>query len=333
MRVLILAPFSERQLERLRKRAEVTYESWIDTNRLQDPDELGARLAREAIDALIVEADFVFEEVFEAAPGLRLVGVCRNALNQVDVDCATEHGVAVTHAPGRNTDAVAEMTIGLMLSLARRIPQAHGMIAGAGWRDPSLGYRRFRGREIGGSRVGIVGFGQIARAVARRCIALGAEVAAYDPFVPEEQMRALGVSAASLADVASTSDFVTLHVADTPETQGMVDAAFLAGMQPDAFLVNTSSGSAVDVPALVAALESGALAGAALDVFQGHPLPVTSPLMTAPNLLMTPHIGGATAETIDRHSKMLTDEIVRMIDGKPLRYIVNPDYTSHIRAR
>lgn len=329
MRVLILAPFSARQLDRLRRRCGVTYESWLDTNRLQDPDELAARLDREGIDALIVEADFVFEEVFVGAPGLKLVGVCRNALNQVDVDCATQHGVAVSHAPGRNTDAVAEMTLGLMLSLARRIPQAHGMIAGAGWRDPSLGYRRFRGREIGGSRVGVVGFGQIGRAVARRCLALGAKVAAYDPFVPERQMRALGVTPATLPEIASKSDFVTLHVSDTPEAQGMVDAAFLARMHPGAYLVNTSSGSAVDLPALVAALESGALAGAALDVFEGHPLPVTSPLMTAPNLLMTPHIGGATAETVERHSKMLADEIERMMDGKPLRYVVNSEYASH----
>lgn len=329
MRVLILAPFSARQLDRLRRRCGVTYESWLDTNRLQDPDELAARLDREGIGALIVEADFVFEEVFVGAPGLKLVGVCRNALNQVDVDCATQHGVAVSHAPGRNTDAVAEMTLGLMLSLARRIPQAHGMIAGAGWRDPSLGYRRFRGREIGGSRVGVVGFGQIGRAVARRCLALGAKVAAYDPFVPERQMRALGVAPATLPEIASKSDFVTLHVSDTPETYGMVDAAFLARMHPGAYLVNTSSGSAVDLPALVAALESGALAGAALDVFEGHPLPVTSPLMTAPNLLMTPHIGGATAETVERHSKMLADEIERMMDGKPLRYVVNSEYASH----
>lgn len=328
MRVLILAPFSARYLDRLRLRADVSYESWLDTNRLQDPDELAARIEREGIDALIVEADFVFEEVFEGAPRLRLVGVCRNGLNQVDIECATEHGVAVTHAPGRNTNAVAEMTLGLMLSLARRIPAAHGMIAGAGWRDPSLGYRRFRGREIAGSEVGVIGFGQIGRAVARLCLALGAKVRAYDPYVPERQMRALGVAKSALGAIATKSDFVTLHVSDTAGSRGMIDSAFLARMKPGAYLINTSSGAAVDVPALVAALESGALAGAALDVFEGHPLPVSSPLMTAPNLLMTPHIGGATAETVERHSKMLAGEIERMLDGKPLRYVVNPDYAS-----
>lgn len=326
MHALILAPFSARYLARLRRDIEVSYESWLDTNRLQDPDELAQRIVGERVDVLVVEADFVFEEIFEGAPNLRMVGVCRNALNQIDVDSATEHGVAVTHAPGRNTAAVAEMTLGLMLALARRIPQAHGTIAGAGWRDPSLGYRRFRGREIGGADVGVIGFGQIGRAVARLCIALGARVRAYDPFVPERQMRAIGVAQATLEEIARKSDFVTLHVADTPETHGMIDDGFLGRMRPGAFVVNTSTGAAIDTAALVAALESGALGGAALDVFEGQPLPVSSPLMAAPNLLMTPHVGGATMETVERHSRMLSGEIERLRTGKPLRYVVNPDY-------
>ena len=181
MRALILAPFSDRYLARLRRHVDVVYESWLDTLALQDPAELGARLAREDVAVLVVEADFVFEEVFEAAPCLRLVGVCRNALNQVDVESATLHGVAVTHAPGRNINAVAEMTIGLMLSLARRIPQASALVTGGGWSEPALGYRRFRGREIAGSTVGVVGFGQIGREVTRKCSALGARVLSTIP--------------------------------------------------------------------------------------------------------------------------------------------------------
>jgi D-3-phosphoglycerate dehydrogenase len=137
---------------------------------------LGERLAKEEFAFLVVEADFVFPETFEAAPNLRWVGVCRNALNQVDIPSATEHGIAVSHARGRNTNAVAEMTLGLMLSLARHIPQAHTLVSGAGWRDPALGYRRLRGREIAGSTVGIVGFGQIGREVTAKCVALGARV-------------------------------------------------------------------------------------------------------------------------------------------------------------
>jgi phosphoglycerate dehydrogenase-like enzyme len=323
VRALILAPFSDRSLARLRQRIDVAYESWLDTHRLQDPDELGARLAAEDIGALIVEADFVFEEVFDAAPCLRLVGVCRNALNQVDVDSASEHGVAVTHAPGRNTNAVAEMTLGLMLSLARHIPQAHRLVAGGGWTDPAMGYRQLRGREVAGSTVGVVGFGQIGREVARKCLALGARVLVCDPYVPERQVRALGARTASLPQLAKAADFLTLHVPESEATAHLADTKFLAAMKLGAYLINTSGGSVVDLDALVDALEAGRIAGAALDVFPGQPLPASSRLCTAPNVLLTPHIGGATAETVERHSRIMTGEIERLLDGRPLRYAVN----------
>lgn len=326
LRALILAPFSEDGLLRLRQHMDVSYESWLDTNTLQDPDELGQRLAAEDVAVLIVEADFVFEEVFAAAPGLRLVGVCRNALNQIDVQSATAHGVAVTHAPGRNTNAVAEMTLGLMLALARHIPQADRLVTGAGWRDPSIGYRSFRGREIAGATVGIVGFGQIGREVAGKCIALGARVIAFDPLVADQQLNALGVSSATLDEVAAASDFVSLHVPEIDATRRMVGAAFLNLMKHDAYLINTGAGSCVDPEALSLALEAGQLAGAALDVFEGQPLPASSPLYNAPNLILTPHIGGATEETVARHSQIMVDEIERLLSGGELQHVVNPDY-------
>ena len=330
MRALVLAPFSERQLLRLGRVLPTDYESWTDTGRLQDPDELGPRLVADDVGVLIVEADFVFEEIFDAVPGLRLVGVCRNALNHVDVASATAHGVAVTHAPGRNTNAVAEMTIGLMLSLARRIPQAHSMVARGDWRDPSAGYTQFRGREIAGATVGVVGFGQIGREVTRICIALGARVLVHDPFVPARQVMALRARPSTLPALARASDFVTLHVPEAPATSHLVDGSFLARMRPSAYLINTSAGAVVDPAALVEALADGTIAGAALDVFEGQPLPQSSPLLTAPNLILTPHIGGATAETVERHSRMMVAEVERLLAGKPLLHVVNPEYA---RAR
>jgi D-3-phosphoglycerate dehydrogenase len=326
VRALILAPFSDRYLARLRGRVDVTYENWLDTGALQDPDELGARLARENVSVLIVEADFVFEEVFEGASGLRLVGVCRNALNQVDVESATAHGVAVTHAPGRNINAVAEMTLGLMLSLARRIPQASALVTGGGWSEPTLGYRQFRGREVAGATVGVVGCGQIGREVARKCVALGARVLVHDPLVAPRQVRALGAEPGELIDVVAASDFLTLHVPDVDATHHLAGGDLLARMKPGAFLVNTSGGNVVDLGALTEALRAGRIAGAALDVFPGHPLPAASPLCSAPNIVLTPHIGGATAESVDRHSRMMTLEIERLMTGKPLKHVVNPAY-------
>ena len=326
VRALILAPFSESGLARLRRQIDVVYQSWLDTHTLQDPEELGAKLAREGFAALVVEADFVLAEVFDAAPGLRLVGVCRNALSQVDVESATSHGVAITHAPGRNTNAVAEMTLGLMLALARRIPQASALVAGSDWSGAALGYERFRGREIAGATVGVVGFGQIGREVARKCIALGARVLVYDPYVPARDVRALGATPAAFERVLDESDFVTLHVPDTEGTERLISSEAIARMKPDAFLVNTSGGAVVDLDALADALHGSRLAGAALDVFPGHQLPAASPLRAVPNVILTPHIGGATAETVERHSRMIADEIERFIVGRPLRYVVNPEY-------
>ncbi|HET6614463.1 MAG TPA: NAD(P)-dependent oxidoreductase [Dehalococcoidia bacterium] len=329
MHALILAPFSARCLKRLRERVDVTYESWLDTNVLQDPDELGARLHREGVDALVVEADFVFEELFEAAPGLRFVGVCRNALNHVDIERATAHGVAVVHTPGRNTNAVAEMTLGLMIALSRRIVPAHALVSGGGWRDPAVGYRRLRGREIAQSVIGIIGFGQIGRAAGRLCGAFGATVLANDPLVPDSAMRTAGVEPLDLDGLLARADFVSVHVPDNDGTHHLVDGAFVGRMQSSAYLVNTSGGAVVDPAALADALDRGVIAGAALDVFEGHPLPASSPLMTARNLIMTPHIGGATEETIERHSAMITDEIERFLDGRELLHCVNPAYATH----
>jgi D-3-phosphoglycerate dehydrogenase / 2-oxoglutarate reductase len=325
MRALILAPFATAQIDRLRRRIDVTHESWLETRRLWDPAELGARLAAEDAAVLVIEADFAFSEMFEAAPCLRLVAVCRNALNQVDIEAARAAGVPVTHTPGRNTNAVAEMTIACMLALARRISEAQHLVSGGGWRDPALGYRELRGREISGSTVGVIGFGQIGREVARLCLALGASVRAHDPIVPARQIAALGAEPASLDALAASADFVTLHVPDCESTYHLVDAPFLAKLQPHAYLINTGAGSAVDPAALADALTRRRIAGAALDVFEGQPLPQSSPLMTAPNLLLTPHIAGATAETVERHSLIIADEIERLLDGRPLQHALNPD--------
>jgi D-3-phosphoglycerate dehydrogenase len=331
-RALVLAPFDESALVRLRRLGDVTYESWLDTQRIHAPEELGARLREGAYTALIVEADFVFEEVFEAAPTLRFVGICRNALTQADLEAASDRGVPVVHTPGRNTNAVAELTIALMLALARGLVRAHTLVAGGAWRDPALGYRALRGREVAGSVVGVVGFGQIGRALTARALALGASVLAYDPLVPQRDIEALGARAATLEELLARADFVSLHVPEQEATYHLIDDAALAQMRRGAYLINTSAGSAVDPDALVRALAGGRIAGAALDVFEGQPLPLSSPLLHAPNLILTPHIGGATEETVARHSNTIADELERFLAGEPLQHLANPDY-QRARAR
>lgn len=321
---LVLTPFDPTQLERLAKRMRVTHEDWLKSKRIYDPEELGARLAEEGVDFLVIEADFIFEETLQAAPGLRLVAVCRNALNHVDLEAATAHGVLVVNAPGRNAVGVAEHTLGLMLALARHIPAADRYIKAGHWQDPVSAYQEFRGTELMGKTVGIVGFGAIGRLVAQRVAAMGMRVVASDPFVPAAEATAFGVTLVSLDKLLAESDFVSIHAAATEESMGLIGPGQLARMKSSTYLINTSAAGLVQEAALVAALESGRIAGAALDVFEGQPLPDSSPLRRLSNLVLTPHIGGATAETIQRQSAMVSGDILLAVDGQRPLHLVNP---------
>ena len=173
------------------------------------PIELAERINEESITALVVESDFVFEDTLDLTPGLRFVGVCRAAVNQVDVDFATANGVVVVNTPGRNANAVAEHTLGLMLALARRIPAAHRYVQSGEWLVPTEPYIAFRGVELRGRTVGIVGLGAVGRRLADVCLALGMNVQAYDPYLASAPD---GVMLVSQETLMATSDFVCVHV-------------------------------------------------------------------------------------------------------------------------
>ena len=321
-RALILAPFDERQLDRLTAEINVAHESWLDTLKLTDPDDLAARIRSEGISILVLEADFVFEETFADAPGLKFVGICRASTTQVDVDAATAHGVVVVNTPGRNARAVAEHALGLIFALARRIPAAHRYVTSGHWRHPVGGYVDLRGIELAGRTLGIVGMGAIGRRLAEMGQALGMTVLGCDPYVTDPPA---GVDMVDLRTVASGSDFISVHVPTMPQTVGMIDAETIDCMKPTAFLVNCSDAEVIDQPALVHALRTGRIAGAALDVFETHPIAPDNPLIQLDNVVLTPHLGGATVETIQRHSKMMTDDILRFVRGDRPINLVNPE--------
>ena len=328
-RALILAPFDERQLERLTAEMSVTHESWLDTLKLTDPDDLAARIRSEGISILVVEADFVFEETFADAPGLKFVGICRASTTQVDVDAATAHGVVVVNTPGRNARAVAEHAMGLIFALARRIPTAHHYVTSGKWRHPVGGYVDLRGIELAGRTLGIVGMGAIGSRLAELGRALGMTVLGCDPYVTDPPD---GVDMADLRTVASRSDFISVHVPTTPQTVGMIDAETIDCMKPTAFLVNCSDADVIDQAALVHALTTGQIAGAALDVFETHPIAPDNPILRVDNVILTPHLGGATVETIQRHSKMMADDILRFARGHRPVNLVNPKvWDRHVR--
>ena len=320
---LILAPFSQEALEALRHTLTVTYESWMDSRSLCSPQDLARRINTEGINILVVEADFVFEEVFQQSGSLKLVGVCRNSLDHIDLEAATLHGVAVVNTPGRNAEGVAELTLGLILSLARGIGRLNGYVKDGRWESPVEPYISMRGVELCGKTLGIIGLGSIGRGVARLGRAFGMHVLAYDPYAGTPGKKVAGVVLETLEQVLKLSDFISIHTPSTSDTQGLLDRHRLGQMKAGSYIINTAAFSVIDEAALVEHLKSGHIAGAALDVHRTHPVPPSSPLLKLENVILTPHIGGATDGTVERQSRMMVEEIQRFLQGQRPRHLVN----------
>ena len=319
---LVLAPFSQDALVILRHSLPVTYESWTETRRLHSPEELSQRINLEGTSVLVVEADFVFDDVFRQARNLEFLGVCRNSLDHIDVEAATEHGVLVVNTPGRNAQGVAELTIGLMLYLARGIPHLNGYVRDGRWESPAEPYISMRGVELRGKTLGIIGLGAIGRTVARLGRAFGMQVVAYDPYAGLAGRRKVGTTLASLEAVLTASDFLSIHAPETPDTEGLLDGRRLSLMKAGSYIINTAAYSVIEEAALLEKLKSGHIAGVALDVHRTHPITPSSPLLKLENVILTPHIGGATDGTVERQSWMMVEEIRRYLQGRrPLRLV------------
>ncbi len=333
MRALILAPFSEQSISDLKAAGiDTVHNSWLESEELQDPLDLGMRLDREGFDILIVEADFVFEETFDAAPKLKLAGICRSATNQIDVDAATGRGVVVINTPGRNAAAVAELTVALMLATGRRVAEADRYIRARRWESPTAPYRDLRGVELGGRTVGVIGLGAIGRRVSELCNAFGMNVLGHDPYVTPAQSNEFDVTWTELDFLLEAADFVTLHAPAADDGSALLRAERIARMKQGAILVNTASAELVDEQAMIAALTSGRLAAAGIDIFPGHPVEPNHPLLDFPNVVLTPHIGGATDDTIARHSAAVTIDLIRISNGeKPINF-VNEQVWEHRRG-
>ncbi len=256
------------------------------------------------IDGWIVRgATKVTRRLIQAAPKLRWIGRAGAGLDNIDVATAKARGIEVLNVPGANAVAVAELVLGLLLSLIRHLPAADASVRRGEW-DKS----RFMGRELRGMTLGIVGLGKIGSAVARRALGFEMICVGHDPLVSDVAARALGVEPLTMDTLLSRADILTLHVPITAETRGMIGAAQIGRMPRGAILVNAARGGLVDEAALLAALETGALSGAALDVFAHEP-PKESLLLSHPRVVMTPHIGAATVEA----QEAVGEEIVKAI--------------------
>jgi D-3-phosphoglycerate dehydrogenase len=339
VKVLILAPFDAAELERLRAVAEVVHESWVDERRMHSPDELAERVVAGGFDAVVVEAEFVTRDVLEAAPGLRVVASARGKPVNVDLAAATELGRVVLGTPGRNADSVADLCMGMLLDRVRHISAAARLVRDGGWAvglddDSLVPYIRFRGVELAGRRLGLLGFGAVARALTCRARAFGMEVQAHDPFVDAAVLEEHGVAPVELDALLATSDVLSVHVERTPQTVGMLSADRLRALPRGAILINTARAQVVDQDAIVALVAEGHLAAAALDVVAPEPLPGGHPLLADDRILVLPHIGGATHDVVRRHSEMIREDLELLIRGeRPLR-CANPEVLDAVlRAR
>jgi D-3-phosphoglycerate dehydrogenase / 2-oxoglutarate reductase len=245
-----------------------------------------------------------------------VIGRAGVGVDNVDVDAATRRGIVVANAPGANVVSAAEHTIGLLLALARNIPQAHAALSEGRWERG-----RWGGVELADKVLGVLGFGRIGRQVARRALALEMKVVAYDPFVSAERFRELGVEPATFGEVLERAEFVTLHLPLTDDTRNAIDADTIAHMRDGVRIVNAARGELVDEAALIAALESGKVAGAAIDVFATEPY--TGPLLHAPNVVVTPHLAASTEEAQDRAGIVVAEQVAAALDGGLVTNAVN----------
>lgn len=272
--------------------------------------------ALRGVEVCVTQMAPLTKRVLDASPDLRLFCVSRGGPVNANLEAAAQAGVAVTYAPGRNAVATAEHTLAMLLTATRRIPQTHADLAGGVWRGDYYMYDNV-GPELEGSTVGLVGYGAIGRRVARMLAGFGAEVLVHDPYVDVP-------GKVELAELLGRSRFVSLHARATPETAGMIGAAEIAAMPRGSVLVNCARGALLDYDALCDALESGHLFGAAMDVFPEEPIPPGSRLLTTPNLVMTPHLAGASKETAVKAAAIVAADVARYVRGEPLAHVATP---------
>ena len=327
MRAFITASFHPAAKARLERHMEVAHEDWRVRQAIYfDGSKFAERIRLLGADVLIVEADLVHAEVLESCP-LRMIGCCRGDPVNIDLELATRKGIPVFHTPGRNADAVADLTLAFMLMLARHLPQVAETFQGGGPAFERTGdflemYNRFTGVELGGQTVGLVALGAVGREVAARLRAFKARVLAYDPYVRQPPE---GVELTGLEELLRASYFVSLHAPVTAETQNLVSRERLALMKPSAYFINTARAALTDEDALYEMLVAGRLAGAALDVLHNEPLQGDNRFLSLPNVIVTPHLGGATHDVVRHQSDIVVDAIESYLRGERPRWIANPE--------
>src|SRR5438876_5383237 len=314
MNVLICDPISPKGIALLQQRPE--FKVSLLENRPSET-ELLPRVTEVA--AMIVRSETkVTKTIIEAAPKLRVIGRAGLGVDNVDVEAATQRGIVVMNTPGGNTISTAELTFSMLMALARKIPQAHSSMKAGEWNR-----KAFQGTELYNKTLGILGMGRIGSEVAKRAVAFGMTVLAYDPYLNLARAKAMQVELVELDEIYARSDFITVHMPMTDETKGMINAAAFAKMKKGVRVLNCARGGIVNEKDLYDAIQSGQVAGAALDVYETEPLPKEFPLRDLPQVIMTPHLGASTEEAQENVGIEVAEAITDYLLHGAVRNAVN----------
>jgi D-3-phosphoglycerate dehydrogenase / 2-oxoglutarate reductase len=318
MKIVVCDPISSKGIDLLQARPE--FQVVVLPKRLTEAELLP--VVADAVALVVRSETKVTAKIIEAAAKLRVVGRAGVGVDNVDIEAATQHGTVVMNTPGGNTVTTAELSFAMLLALARKVPQAHASMTAGKW-DRKL----FQGAELAGKTLGVLGMGRIGTEVAKRAIAFGMRVVAYDPYLTEDRAKAIGAEFASEVDeIYLAADFLTIHMPVTPETKHLLNAAAFAKMKPGVRIVNCARGEIIAEDDLIAALESGKVAGAALDVFATEPLPADHPFRKQPNLILTPHLGASTNEAQEKCGIEVAEVITAYLLTGEVRNAVNLPY-------
>lgn len=328
MKIFASARLDPYWLEKLRQRFEVDHHDWFASGGFLPSEEMIDRL--QGCRVLITESDTIGKDVLENAPDLRVIVDCRGTPTNIDMETATAQGILVINAPGRNAEAVADLTVALMIMATRNLKPGAEALESGSWYEKGKRwcYITFQGGELPGKTVGLVGLGAIGQLVIQRLRGFDMDFIGFDPYLPEAKAAELGVELVSLNELMERSDFVSLHAPLNNETRGLLGAHEFGLMKPSAYFINTARAAITDEAALIDILMNQRIAGAAIDVFHEEPVPGDYPLLHLDHVVAIPHLGGATREVIAHQSRIGIEGLFKLLEGDPVN-LVNPQVLEH----
>jgi phosphoglycerate dehydrogenase-like enzyme len=323
MKAFVTARITDKWLDELKKRFEIHQSTNFNRGDLST-DELITGL--QDCQVAVIENDSITREVLKQCPRLSVIVDFRGTASNIDINAATESGVIVINTPGRNANAVADLTVGLMIACVRHVPQGIDAIRQNQWVEKGTRwvYVNYQGYDLAGKTVGILGLGAIGRLVAKRLLGFDVNLAGFDSFVTPEDAASFTVKWMPLDEVMKCSDIITIHIPLNDSTTNMLSEHELNLMKPSAYLINTARAEIVNEQALIKCLEEKRIAGLAQDVFPHEPIGLDHPLMKLPNVICTPHLGGASCDVIGNQSQIGINDLFVFLDGNKPKHCVNP---------